>query len=72
MPPEKINYPRKVFWTILTLVMGIGVSELKVITTTITDLSQHTLDLKNQLPLLMQRIRENKLEILKLKEELHK
>jgi hypothetical protein len=52
--------------------MGIGVSELKVITTTITDLSQHTLELKNQLPLLMQRIRENKLEILKLKEELKK
>lgn len=72
MPPDKINYPRKVFWAILTLAMGMGVSELKIITHTITDLSQNTLELRNQIPILIKRIQETKIELLALKKEMEK
>ena len=67
---DKINYPRKIFWGVLALSLGMATSELKIISETIIKLSETTLQLKDQIPLLLQRIKDNKLELLKLKEEL--
>jgi hypothetical protein len=69
---EKVHYLRKVFLTIGSLSIGICVAELKLMTQTIVELSNITFELREQIPILLNNIRENRAELMKLKAELSK